>query len=422
MPNMICSRRKFVAVGYGMARFSTRCLFAAALVVSSMSGVLATPGVARANFDQFLERLWPEAQRAGISRTTFNAAFRGVTPDPEVIEHAENQAEFKTPIWDYIDLRVSDTRIQNGRNMLNQFGREAAAIETRFGVPRSILVSIWGMETNYGSHMGEKYVIRSLATLAYQGRRTKFGRQQLIAALKILQRGDIPPNAMTGSWAGAMGFTQFIPTTYNAYAVDWTGDGRRDIWRSVPDALASTGNYLRKSGWTPGLPWGWEVALPQGFNTKLAGLGTRKTVGDWAKMGIVLANGSKFKSGSPVKASLILPAGAEGPAFLVTQNFRAILRYNNSQAYALAVGHLADRIDGQPTFVAAWPRPKDSLTVRDKMELQVLLNAKGYDTGGVDGNIGPQTLKALEKFQQDAGLTSDGEPTARLLKYLRQDG
>ncbi|WP_170984560.1 lytic murein transglycosylase [Rhodoligotrophos defluvii] len=377
---------------------------------------------AHANFDTFLQRLWPEAQRAGISRSTFNAAFRGVTPDPEVIERAENQAEFNTPIWDYIDLRVSDARIANGKAVLSQFEREVRAIESRYGVPRNILISIWGMETNYGSHMGDKYVIRSLATLAYTGRRTRFGRQQLIAALKILQRGDVTPAVMTGSWAGAMGFTQFIPTTYNAYAVDWTGDGRRDIWRSVPDALASTGNYLRKSGWSPGLPWGWEVALPRGFNTKLAGLNRRKTIGDWAKLGVRLADGGNFKSDSPVKASLIMPAGASGPAFLVTQNFRAILRYNNSQAYALAVGHLADRIDGRGPLVSEWPRPRDSLTVRDKMELQELLNAKGYETGEIDGKLGPMTRQAVERAQRDAGLDADGEPTVHLLKLLRQDG
>ncbi|MGF7162088.1 membrane-bound lytic murein transglycosylase B [Rhodoligotrophos appendicifer] len=395
-------------------------MVAFATFACALGPMAATPATADARFDRFVQSLWPQAHKAGVSRATFEAAFRGVTPDPEVIERAENQAEFKTPVWDYIDQRVSDARIENGRAMLREHAARVAAIEKRYGVPSTVLLAVWGMETNYGSHMGDKYVIRSLATLAYTGRRQKFGRQQLIAALKILQRGDIPPSHMSGSWAGAMGYTQFIPTTYNAYAVDWTGDGSRDIWRSVADALASTGNYLHKSGWKPGLPWGWEVQLPRGFNTKSAG--AKATIGTWAKRGLKLADGSTFKPGSTVPATLLMPAGARGPAFLVTQNFRAILRYNNSNAYALAVGHLADRIAGGGPIIGAWPRPANALSVRERMELQVLLTARGYDTGGVDGNVGPQTKAAVERAQRDAGLTADGEPSSRLLKHLKQDG
>lgn len=406
----------------GTGRLSAKIVSLLVLVVCASAMTLAGTKAASANFNRFIENLWPEAQRAGVSRATFVKAFKGVTPDPEVIERAENQAEFKTPIWDYLDLRVSEARIDNGRQTLRKHLATVDAIEKRYGVPKSIIMAIWGMETNYGSHMGDKYVIRSLATLAYTGRRQRFGRQQLIAALKILERGDIPPAAMTGSWAGAMGYTQFIPTTYNAYAVDWNGDGRRDIWRNPADAMASTANYLRKAGWKPGVPWGWEVALPHGFNRKLAGLKSGRSVGDWHKLGVKLANGSNFRADSPIRAYLLLPAGANGPAFLVTDNFKAILRYNNSHAYALAVGHLADRIEGKGPIVANWPRPANELTVKDRMELQVLLSARGYDTGKIDGTLGPQTRSAVMRAQRDAGQPADGEPTAMLLKHLRSDG
>jgi membrane-bound lytic murein transglycosylase B len=299
--------------------------------------------------EQLAVELWPAAKRRGVSRRVFDAAFAGLTPDPEVIRQAANQAEFKMPLADYLAKRVSERRIANGRAMKSTYAGRLAAIEKRYGVDRDILLAIWGLESNYGERKGDHNVVRALATLAVTGRRS-FGRSQLVAALRILQRGDIAPGQFVGSWAGAMGHTQFIPTTYIAYAVDWTGDGRRDIWNSISDALASTANYLARSGWQRGLSWGWRVKLPKGFSAR-----GRRTLAQWQKLGVEPTGGGAMGPAG-VTATLILPAGRNGPAFLVTRNFRAILAYNNATSYALAVGSLADRI-GTGTAAAGEVEP-----------------------------------------------------------------
>lgn len=301
-----------------------------------------TAGLAQTASMQKLARdLWPQASKRGISRKVYDSAFAGLTPDKGVLEDAANQAEFKMSVGEYLAKRVSETRIGNGRAMAARHAVRIAAIERRYGVDRHVLVSIWGLESNYGEKRGEYGVVRALATLALTKRRARFGRSQLLAALKILQKGDVPLSDFNGSWAGAMGHTQFIPTTYNAYAVDWTGDGKRDIWNSVSDALASTANYLAKSGWKSSLPWGWRVELPAGFNHRLAG--SRRTVGAWEKAGLSPAAGARV-AGPDTSVTLLLPTGKKGPAYLVTRNFRAILAYNNAVSYALSVGLLADRI------------------------------------------------------------------------------
>ncbi|QPC42201.1 lytic murein transglycosylase [Kaustia mangrovi] len=404
----------------GIGSWSRTVVAGAVIAGCAVTGVLANTGGSgdTASFERFVAGFWSQARKAGISRETYRAAFRGVRPDPDILERNANQAEFKTPVWTYLDRRVTEERIAAGRAAGREVGDRIAAIEARYGVDRNILLAIWGMESNYGSHKGDKYVIRSLATLAYTGRRQKFGRQQLLAALKILQNGDIPVEYMTGSWAGAMGHTQFIPTTYEAYAVDWTGDGTRDIWRSTSDALASTANYLKRSGWQEGVPWGWEVKLPRGFDYSLVGTGTEKIVADWARLGVKPVRGGNFGAWAP-ESSIILPAGARGPAFLVTKNFRAILRYNNATAYALAVGHLADRIAGAPQIAARWPRDERPLSHSETQELQRLLNRRGYDTGGIDGRLGPRTLSAVRHVQGRLGLAPDGYPTTALLERLR---
>ena len=373
-----------------------------------------------ASFDQFVIDFWPHARAKGITRKTYSAAMTGLSPNPKIIELGESQPEFNTAIWDYIDKRVTEKRITEGRAKRNNHERVLKAIERKFGVDRHVLLAIWGMETNYGGYKGELSTVGSLATMAFTGRRQKYGRQQLLAALRILQNGDIAPQAMTGSWAGAMGHTQFIPTTYEAYAVDWTSDGRRDVWNSVSDALASTANYLQKSGWKAGRPWGWEVKLPRNFNYGLIGRKKARSVASWVKHGVKPARGGRFGSAG-AKSWVVLPAGADGPAFLVTENFRAILRYNASTAYALAVGHLADRIRGAEPFVAGWPVHHRPLSKSQRIELQGLLSERGFYEGDVSGRIGRQTVAAIVAYQKTAGLPPDGFASVSLLESLRRD-
>ncbi|MCP4935982.1 MAG: lytic murein transglycosylase [bacterium] len=372
-------------------------------------------------FRQWVERLWPSARRNGVSRKTFNTAFRGVRPDPEVIRSAHYQPEFVRPIWDYMSSATSNQRVTVGQDMLRKNKRLLDRLENRYKVDRHTIVAIWGMESNYGLTKGDKNVIQSLATLAYRDRRRRrFGRQQLLSALRILQKGDIKATDMKGSWAGAMGHTQFIPTTYAAYAIDYDRDGKRDIWHSSKDALASTANYLHRSGWRGGQTWGYEVKLPKRMKHARTRIKRRKTLRYWKKSGLKRVGGKKFPRLND-KAALFLPAGRNGPAFLVLKNFRAILRYNNANTYALAVGHLSDRLRGAGGFVKSWPTKHKPLARDERLELQKLLTAKGFDTGGTDGVFGNDTLRALRKYQKSRGLKVDGWPSARILKKLRND-
>ncbi len=372
-------------------------------------------------FRQWVERLWPAARRKGVSRRTFNRAFRGVSPDPEVIRSARYQPEFVRPVWDYMASAVSDKRVETGRRMLQEYGQLLERLEKRYKVDRHVIVAIWGMESNYGLNRGDKNVIQSLATLAYgDRRRRRFGRQQLLDALRILQKGDISVRNMKGSWAGAMGHTQFIPTTYSAYAVDFDADGRRDIWNSITDALASTANYLRVSRWQQGETWGYEVKLPKRLRSARGHHRRYKPLSYWKKLGIKRVGGKSFPRARD-RAALYLPAGGRGPAFLVLRNFRSILRYNNAATYALAVGHLSDRLRGGGPLVTKWPTTHKPLAREERLELQRLLTAKGFDTGGTDGIIGNQTLHAVRKYQKSRGLKVDGWPSARILHSLRND-
>lgn len=284
------------------------------------------------SFEQWRDRFRQDAQAAGITTATFNQAFAGVTPDDAVITADRSQPEFTRPVWEYLSSAVSQQRIANGQKLLTQYSSLLAQLEARYGIEPERLVAFWGIESNYGNNMGTKSVIRSLATLAYSGRRPAFAQAQLLAALTIIQNGDITPERMIGSWAGAMGQTQFIPTTYNEHAVDFDGDGRRDIWGSNADALASTANYLKASGWQDGKPWGFEVRLPQGFDYAQADMDIRKPLSDWQAMGVQGATTPLSPAYSMEQASLLLPAGHRGPAFLVFNNFRTILRYNNSSS------------------------------------------------------------------------------------------
>jgi membrane-bound lytic murein transglycosylase B len=383
--------------------------------------VLALPAAAAADKVQAcVEGLWPAAKSAGVKRETFDRAFRGFTPDPEVVEAANFQPEYVKPIGEYIDRVVSDKRVETGKQKLIENQALLGSLETRYGVDRHIIIAIWGVESNFGVQPGDKNVIRSLGTLICTGTKAKFAKPQLVSALKILQRGDIGLEAMNGSWAGAMGHTQFIPTTYSAYAVDQDGDGKRDIWGNVPDALASTASYLKVSNWRAGESWGYEVTLPKGFDLKRVSEKTLKPLGAWQKLGIVRVNGEAFPRLSD-QASLFAPAGTRGPAFLLLNNFRSILRYNVATSYALAVGHLADRIRGGGPFVHPWPTDETHLSLEQRTEFQRLLIDRGLLAGEPDGVIGPATLEAVKTYQRSKGLGVDGFPSLTLLKLLQSE-
>lgn len=372
----------------------------------------------QARFMAWVEGFKSRALANGISESTWARATAGIRYNPTVIERDRNQAEFKKTIWQYLDGAVSDTRISNGQAALREHASTLAAIEAKYGVEKEVVVAVWGMELNFGNNRGRTLIVPALATLAFDGRRGEFFAKQLIAALQIIQAGDTDAGHMTGSWAGAMGHTQFIPTSYLAYAVDFTGDGKRDIWSDNPaDALASTAAYLARSGWSKGQPWGVEVTLPSGFNYGLAGKGTRKSPDEWAALGVRAAAGGRVPNYGA--ASILLPAGAEGPALMIFGNFRAISRYNNADAYVIGVGHLSDRIKGKPDFRAPWPRTGTPLDAAERKELQRRLTALGYDTQGTDGVIGPNTMSAVSAWQRDNGLKPDGYPTLELLKKMR---
>jgi len=383
--------------------------------------VMAAPPPAAAPhnpaFDRWVDGFRTRARAAGIEASTLDRAFAGAAYLPKVIERDRNQTEFTLSIGDYLGRAASDTRVANGRDAATQRAAILRAVETRFGVEARYVAAVWGMESNYGTNRGDTHIVSALATLAHEGRRGAFFEEQLIAALRILQNGDTDPENMTGSWAGAMGHTQFIPTSYESFAVDFTGDGRRDIWSDDPtDALASTAAYLAKHGWITGQPWGVEVVLPDGFDFTRAADSMMPS--DWARLGI------RDVQGRPVPdhgtAKLLLPGGAQGVAFLTFKNFDVIKRYNNSDAYALGVGHLGDRIGGAGPFAGRWPEGERSLKRAERQELQSLLTARGYSTGGVDGMIGPNTVKAIRAFQIAAGLDADGHPSVHLLTRLRR--
>lgn len=379
----------------------------------TMAPIISTQG----KFDAWLSAFRARAQAQGISPRVLNTALAGVTYLPDVVAKDRNQAEFTRKIWDYLDFAVSPIRVENGQKALRDHARVLRQIEAHYGVDRHIVAAVWGMESTYGTRKGDIPVMSALATLAYDGRRGKFFESQLIAALKILQAGDIPADRMLGSWAGAMGHTQFIPTSYLAYAVDFTSDGRRDIWGDDPtDALASTAAYLARHGWVKGQPWGVEVRLPKGFDTRQAKRDIRRTPSEWAAIGVTDMAGKRVPNHG--RAAILLPAGANGPAFMIFDNFRVIERYNAADAYVIGVGHLGDRLAGGPEFSTPWPRGYDPLSFDDRMELQRRLIRAGYALDKVDGVIGPQTVAAIRAYQQARGVTVDGHPSQDVLRLL----
>ncbi|APG48904.1 lytic murein transglycosylase [Phaeobacter porticola] len=358
------------------------------------------------------------AQAEGLSRATLDQALADLEFDPDIVQRDGNQSEFVTPIWTYLERAVSDTRIENGQAALRDHEDVLNRVEARYGVDKEVVAAVWGMESNYGRFRGERDIVRSLATLAFDGRRGVFFESQLIAALQIIQAGDVDPRAMTGSWAGAMGHTQFMPTSYLAYAVDFTGDGKRDIWSDDPtDALASTAAYLKRYGWVKGQPWGIEVKLPPEFDYAQADRKITKSAQAWRQIGITRVDGGSLPDHG--KAAVLLPAGAGGAAFMVYRNFAVIERYNAADAYVIGVGHLSDRLKGAGPFRTDWPRDTRPLTYKERRELQERLSGAGHETGVADGRIGPRTRAALRAYQIAAGLTPDGYASLSVLKRLR---
>ena len=394
--------------------------FLGSIIVAT--AVLTSSANAEAKFEAFIQSLWPRVHAAGISRDLFDAAFAGVTePDPAVLKLALTQPEFTSTTSAYLAKAVTPIRIDTGQQMKGSEAALLSAIESKYGVDRYILLGIWGMESNFGKDKGSMDVMRSLATLIYAGRKKNYAREQLIAAFKILKKGARQPSDFKGSWAAAMGHTQFIPTSYLSDAVDWTADGKKDIWGSKEDALASTANYLAKAGWKSDRPWGWEVLLPGNFNKALIGRSKWRSVSEWVKLGVSPASGGNF-SAPQADAFVMIPQGIDGPAFLVTRNFLSIMDYNFSHSYALAVGHLADRIRGQGPFVGSWPDLNFDLSFAQRVEMQKRLSRLGFETGGSDGRFGARTYEAIIAYQKSVGLPLDGKPSAKLLERLKNAG
>jgi len=374
---------------------------------------------AAAQFGDCIAGLWPLAAQRGITRANYQRLTAALTPDLRIMDLLDAQPEFAKSPWDYLDTLVSDERIARGRALLAQYAAVFAAVERAYGVDRHIVAAIWGVESNYGTMGGERPVLRSTATLACVGRRRDFFREEFLSALEILQRGDVAPDRLVGSWAGAFGPTQFMPTSFKRYAVDFDGDGRRDVVDSIPDVIASTANNLKMDGWVRGETWGYEVVLPAHFNYLLADRARPMTLAQWQRLGVVRAGAAPFAHPA-ARASLLLPAGSRGPAFLMLPNFGVIMKYNPAEAYALAIGHLADRLRGGGAFLQAWPRDERTLTIAERYELQQLLARRGYDIGEPDGLLGPRTRTAIRNFELATGQIPDGFASSLVLERLRQ--
>ncbi len=390
-----------------MSRIVLLCLAALAAAAASAP--------ARADFSPCVSALRADAARAGVSNATLDQAFDGLQPDMKVLEFQKAQPEFKTPIWDYMDGLVDEERVADGKAAMAREARALAHAEETYGVSRYMLAAIWGVESNFGSEMGGRPLVQSLSTLACYGERAGYFRSELMAALKIIDRGDIPAEKLAGSWAGAFGQTQFMPSSYLRLAAPGS-DGGRDIVDSADDALASTAHYFAKSGWRSGVPWGFEVRLPPGYSGP-SGRKAKAPMSAWAARGIVRIDGRPLGEG---EAGLILPAGADGPAFLVTHNFDVVYSYNAAESYSLAACVLADRLAGGQGIVAPWPTDDPGLSRAERRELQTLLARRGYDVGQPDGAIGNKTKEAIADFEGKVGLPVNGRASAKVLQALRQ--
>jgi lytic murein transglycosylase len=402
-----------LASGRLAPRLLASSLFAATALLA------AGPALAQTEFRSCLSGLRGEAAAKGVSGPTFDAATNGLEPDRTILDLMDNQPEFKTPIWDYLAALVDDERVQDGRAAMRQWSRALAAAEARYGVDRHVIAGVWGVESNFGKDIGGRPLVQSLATLScYASRRRSYFTGELMATLKIIEKGDIEPAHLRGSWAGAFGHTQFMPSTFQRLAVDLDGDGRRDIVDSVPDALGSTANFLKKAGWVSGLPWGYEVRLPRGFNRAALGRKNKRPVSAWAAAGVTRIDGHPLSGSYP--AGIIAPAGLDGPAFLVTRNFDAVYSYNAAESYGLAIALLGDRLQGLPGIRTAWPTDDPPLSRAERRELQRLLTARGYDVGEPDGRVGQKTRDAIKDVERRIGRDETGRPGGKVLEALRR--
>ena len=386
-----------------------------ALVVSSFLG---SAHADEAAFASCLASLRADAQAKGVSGATYDAHTAALTPDMAVIGFLDAQPEFVTPIWDYLAALVDDERVADGRAMLAEWAPVLARVEAEYGVDAATVVAVWGVESNYGRNFGSRPLLTSLSTLSCFGRRQSFFRGEFFTTLRIIQEGHVAPDRLTGSWAGAFGHTQFMPSTFMRLAVDFDGDGRRDLVDSVPDALASTANFLKRAGWRGDLPWGFEVSLPQGMDVSGVGRRNKQPISAWAARGVRRIDGAPMPAAA-TPAGLLLPAGKDGPAFLVTRNFDAVYSYNAAESYGLAIAHLSDRLRGGAPFATPWPTDDPGLSRAERRELQQLLIARGHDIGEADGMIGARTREALKLEQAALGLAADGRAGQRVLQALR---
>jgi lytic murein transglycosylase len=389
-----------------------------ALAAACLAGVGGINAARAGAFEDCLAGIRGSVLASGVDAATFDKATHGLQPDPGIFALAEAQPEFKTPIWDYLAGLVDEERVADGRAMMQRYAQALATAQARFGVDAATITAIWGVESDFGRSFGTRPIIQSLATLSCGNYRAAYFRTEFIAALKILQHGDIAPEQFAGSWAGAFGHTQFMPSTFLRTAVDMEGNGRRDLINSVPDALGSTANYLRKGGWTPGVEWGFEVRLPAHYAGP-SGRTRKEPMAAWAARGITKIDGAPL-GGGPA-AALLLPAGPNGPAFLVTHNFDAIYSYNAAESYALAIALLSDRLRGRHGLVTPWPTNDPGLSRADRRELQTLLMRRGYDLDGkADGVIGTKSKQAISDFQAKAGLPQDGRASVSVLAAARK--
>lgn len=379
---------------------------------------LTLPAAAQSDFRSCLSGLRADASSKGITTAAFDRALAGVEPDMSILESLNNQPEFKTPIWDYLAALVDEQRVEDGRAAMRRWGSALATAEARYDVPRHVIAAVWGVESDYGQAIGTRPLLQSLSTLSCFGRRQSYFRGELFATIKIVQNGDINPANLKGSWAGAFGHTQFMPSTYQRLAVDLDGDGRRDVVDSVPDALGSTANFLKRAGWRSGEPWGYEVRVPDGFNASLAGRKNKKPIASWSQMGVRRIDGRPLTGSGP--AGILLPAGRNGPAFLVTKNFDAVYSYNAAESYGLAISILSDRLAGRAGIQAPWPTDDPPISRAERRELQVLLTKRGYDVGEPDGRVGSKTRAAIKEVEQRLGMEPTGRPGGKVLQALRR--
>ncbi len=388
------------------------------ILASADIGLTDVAALSQTGFESWIADFRTTALAEGISGATYDAAFAGAQFDPKIVDRDRRQNEFTKTIWDYLDTAVSDARVANGRAALAKERDVLRDIAATYGVRAEIVAAIWGLESAYGSYRGDTPTLAALATLAYEGRRAAFFEGEVLAALTILEREETTPAQLRGSWAGAMGHTQFMPSSYLDLAVDHTGDGRRDIWSNDPtDALASTAAYLAHHGWQEGLPWGIEVLLPDPFDYLQARRDNTMTLAEWRALGVVPVGQPDMPEEAAL--SLLLPAGADGAAFLISENFEVLERYNTADAYVIAVGHLADRIAGAGPLTSGWPRGDRALSFDERIELQTRLRAAGFDPEKIDGRIGPLTISAVRAYQQAQGVRPDGYVSLRVLNRLR---